>query len=350
MVKAMTANKNLEVTNLRSDPLYRWAKLPVDLPDDPIVNVIEAEFGTEGFGRFIKLSLQLISQMKFEYRPIVSELAVSRWCSLLGCKKKGLIQFLDYLQNRGYLLWEQNGNIIRIEMPKLAEVFDLSMPSAKLKKTNGVSRQEKTIPDKNLEEEKTETAVEVDVSFLSNEDHDRLKQAMSKSGRESIEATAKVVRSIFSRIGANEDAFSKVQLLIKNQFRKNDNSKQLGDSVLSEAKTAYREGADSYKIRMQKKKDKEVEGARIQKMKNCPNRTDEVCKSVLLRLADHLDLYEFTKEELNHFIKKNTEHWGPEKVQEDYKDILTYLDSCNHNTSGYDDDDDPPRAFSKTTH
>ncbi|MGE3683028.1 MAG: hypothetical protein AB7G93_14990 [Bdellovibrionales bacterium] len=341
-------------------PIYDWVRLSVNISDDPLVNFIESEMKVEGFGRFIKLSIQLISQMRSEHGPIVSELSLNTWCWLLGCKKKGLIKFLDHLQNEGHLFWEQNGNIVRIEMPKLREVFDLSLLPRTGRSAKRRPREEEIIilegeadverKDNNQGNVETKIQTETGSSFLTDKDFDRLKSALAKSGKEAIQPTASAVESIFSRIGKSESAFSEVQSLISKQFGTSDKSRHLGNAVLAEATKAYREGIKNHEYREYAVRSKAAADARAAKFKNSPIKVDPICNSVMRRLSQIGEgtIYDtdITIEEAEHFIRLNTEYWGESEVREKYREVIQFIKYGEEKSLG-DEDGEPVSPIPK---
>lgn len=109
----------------------RWFKHVSNARKDRALTLVRDEFGIEGYGRYF-LILEIVAEGSRDDQFSVSMLA-TEWASSLGCKQNKLQTFLSRLADVSLMNWERTGNVITIEVPKLAKIRDEY--SRKTKKT-----------------------------------------------------------------------------------------------------------------------------------------------------------------------------------------------------------------------
>jgi hypothetical protein len=280
-------------TNRRSalNPFCSFLKFPIHFFDHPIVSFIEAKYGNGGVGQFIKLSIHLVSQMKSEDGPIKSELSMNRWCTMLGFKRKGLVKFLDHLQNERHLNWESKGDVLLIEMPKLREVFDLTVPSRKSKKISEGPREEEIDPQETLVEEKEVTEVP-----SSSSDKSLLEQIKSVISEGNEDLPEKLKKTAFRYVGKNgpqPGLYERVEEFVGHQFRKSSESRNYGGDILARIKVGIKDGEKAYR-------DNEIEKKREEKRQlanSSPHKSDflDLNRAITARDWDEIEVGEVNK-------------------------------------------------------
>ena len=101
----------------------RWFKHYSDASDDAFIEGLEDKFGWEGYGRWWKL-LEIIAKSMDKNSDPSAEHSWVKWQSLLKGKRNKLDSFLIHCQNEMKINLEQNGNILKINCPKLLELRD----------------------------------------------------------------------------------------------------------------------------------------------------------------------------------------------------------------------------------
>lgn len=100
----------------------KWFRHMTNASDDAFIEELEELFGWEGYGRWWKLLEIIASDMK-EGDPSATHSWV-KWQSFLKGKRNKLETFLKHCENKSRIKLEQNGNILKITLPKLLELKD----------------------------------------------------------------------------------------------------------------------------------------------------------------------------------------------------------------------------------
>lgn len=88
-----------------------------------LIAEIEDIFGLEGYARYFKL-LEAVAYKMDTSDKCSAAYPWSKWQTFLKGKRKKLETFLVYLENKQEINLKQNGNILEIEIPKLAQLRD----------------------------------------------------------------------------------------------------------------------------------------------------------------------------------------------------------------------------------
>lgn len=101
----------------------KWLKHMANASGNEDIVEIEAIFGLEGYARWWKLLEAVALQMDKTDRHAVAY-PWSKWQEILKGKRKKLETFLEHLQKKTLISYEQNGEILEIKIPKLLRYRD----------------------------------------------------------------------------------------------------------------------------------------------------------------------------------------------------------------------------------
>lgn len=102
----------------------KWFKHDTDpSKEDPFLEIIEDEFGLEGYARWWKLMERIGAQMD-ETDRCYAEHSWPKWQTFLVGKRNKLLTYLKRLESLGKINLEENGNILRIYCPNLLKRRD----------------------------------------------------------------------------------------------------------------------------------------------------------------------------------------------------------------------------------
>lgn len=329
----------------------KWTKHSTNAStSDPTVNRLEEVFGVAGYAMYFKLQEVIGGNLEHKEQPPTVTLSPKQWAKLLKCRGEKLYEFFRELEEQGKIILEVNDNSVTVTMPSIRESLDNRAASSAIRATVGPSeKNKKHQEEKALEIDKTDND---DLSLLNTEDHDRLKLALSQSGKEAIEATAKVVEEIFSKFGNSEEILSEIEGEIHRHFNKNEKTKALGESVWASAKCASTKGIATFNAKKKNESEKMKIAKNKSKEKDAPNSTDRICRSVIERWNRSNRRFaetNITFDELEHFVLMNDEYWGERTARSKFAELYFVYetqieeDMCDehvHEGIEYDEDED----------
>lgn len=102
----------------------KWFKhMAVAYKDDKLVS-IRARFGMWGVGTYWTLVEFAAEQLKEKSETAEATLIVSDLLGFLGCKRNKLVSFLEHSANVSLIQHSLDGNILKIDIPKLLDIAD----------------------------------------------------------------------------------------------------------------------------------------------------------------------------------------------------------------------------------
>ena len=102
----------------------KWFKhLAAASADDKLV-CIRARFGLWGIGAYWMLAEAVCEQMKPQNPKAEASLRLSELAASFGCKRTKLKTFLEHLQNVRGINYSLEGDLLKIEMPRLLKSLD----------------------------------------------------------------------------------------------------------------------------------------------------------------------------------------------------------------------------------
>lgn len=139
----------------------KWFKHMSDANRDDKLVAIRDEFGLWGVGLYWTIVEMVAEQMKSRDPKPEAIILFPVLCSFAGCKPNKLRRFLELMRNQRGMLAEQNGNQLRIIIPKLLEIKDNYLKD--------LEETKKKLPSKEVEVEVEE---EVDVKIRVPRKHE----------------------------------------------------------------------------------------------------------------------------------------------------------------------------------
>ncbi|MCB0327956.1 MAG: hypothetical protein KDD52_10120, partial [Bdellovibrionales bacterium] len=303
----------------------KWTKHPTNAStSNPIVNRLEEVFGIAGYAMFFKLQEVIGGHLEHKDQPPTVTLSSKQWAKLLKCRGDKLVEFFQELEVLGQIILDLNDSSISVTMPSIRESLDNRAVSSAIRASLGPLEEKKEdLEKKALEKEEIESD---DFSFLINEDHDRLKLALSRSGKDAVDATAKVVEEIFTKSGDNKEILAQIKSEIFRHFGRNEKAKALGDSVWASAKEASVKGTAIFK----KAKNANDQIAKEQELrskgKSAPNSKDRICQSVMARWTKSKNRFfetDITFDELDYFLIENIKYWGEKTARSKFAQLFS---------------------------
>lgn len=340
----------------------KWTKHSTNAStSDPTVNRLEEVFGVSGYAMYFKLQEVIGGNLEHKDQPPTVMLSPKQWAKLLKCRGEKLKEFFRELEEQGKIILEVDDNSMSVTMPSIRESLDNRAASSSIRASVGASEKKKEHQEeKALEKESKDND---DLSFLNTEDRDRLKLALSQSGKEAIEATANVVEDIFSKIGKDEDVLSEIKREVLLHFSKNEKTKVLGESVWASAKSASSKGVSTFNINKKAESKRKKTDKTRSKEVDAPNVTDRICRSVIERWNRSNRRFSetgITFDDLEHFVVMNTEYWGEHIARSKFAELFFIFEAqveenfCNEDLHEcFEDDDDdwdaPPGPLLKNS-
>jgi len=102
----------------------RWVKHMSNANKDDKLVSLRAAFGMWGIGVYWNLIEFVAEQVKEKSETAEATLIVSELLGFFGCKRNKLETFLECSQNVGLFSYQLNGNILKIDIPKMLDYAD----------------------------------------------------------------------------------------------------------------------------------------------------------------------------------------------------------------------------------
>lgn len=101
----------------------KWFKHETDSIQSEKLNWLIDNHGMEGYGRWFRL-LEVVAERMDGSDRCYAEYSIQKWASFLFGKPFKIVLFLKQIENKMEIKLEQNGNILKITIPKLLERRD----------------------------------------------------------------------------------------------------------------------------------------------------------------------------------------------------------------------------------
>lgn len=102
----------------------KWFRHMTNTRRDPFIEKLIDKFGLEGYARFWMLIEVVASAMDREHPEPEVAMTIESWCRELRCKRKILLLFLEYFQNKMKIKGECSGNVLKITFPNISKIRD----------------------------------------------------------------------------------------------------------------------------------------------------------------------------------------------------------------------------------
>lgn len=110
----------------------QWFRHMTNAADSDDLSFVYDKFGHKGYAMWFMILELVAKEMDYVSAKCHRSLSVNDWCSFLKVKPKILFSFLEHSKNILGMKTEQNGNILRIEIPKLVVLRDDEKPITEL--------------------------------------------------------------------------------------------------------------------------------------------------------------------------------------------------------------------------